>query len=204
MNSAVEELVRLVIEEPRAKDSKAKKVALWNSLSSEQKQQTAESLVFISFATATDLLADPFMHDNESPPRPDIRTSIDGQDYYFELGEIVDEDLAKNIARSRKLGLVSGCRLSQVDPLVKMLKQKCEKKYETDGAPVDLLLYYWRQGPYQTTIDNYLAGTRRDIEESLRKSQFDKIWIYGWESEKVLWTSLSRTMAAVEPPHGVV
>ncbi len=187
MDRAVEDLVRLVIEEPTSKDSKAKGVALWGSLSPEQKQQTAESRVFIRFANTAELLADPFIHDNERPPRPDIRASIDGHDYYFELGEIVDEGLARNIDRAQKTRVASGCALSQIDPLAKMLRQKCEKKYETGEAPVDLLLYYWRQGPYQPVVDDYLLTNRRDIEGSLRNSQFDKIWIYDWDLGKVLW-----------------
>jgi hypothetical protein len=187
MDSAVEKLVRLVIEEPTSKGSKAERVALWDSLSSEQRQQTTESRVFIRFANTTQLMADPFIHDNERPPRPDIRASIDGHDCYFELGEILDEQLAKNINRTLKTGMASGCALSQIVPLMKMLKQKCEKKYEIDDTPMDLLLYYWRQGPYQPVVDDYLFTNRRNIEESLRNSQFDKIWIYNWDLGKVLW-----------------
>ncbi|MGC2163444.1 MAG: hypothetical protein WA634_16160 [Silvibacterium sp.] len=187
MDSAVEQLVRLMLERTGQKNNVAQREALWESLNPNQKQQTAESRVFISFANATGLVADPYKHDNECPPRPDVRTSIDGHDYYFELGEIVDEGLARNIDRSRKTGMVSGCALSQVDPLAKMLKQKCKKEYETNDIPIDLLLYYWRQGPYTDTICDYLLWNNRDIEGQLQNSQFARIWIYDWQSGKVLW-----------------
>jgi hypothetical protein len=132
------------------------------------------------------LVSNPFEHSNESPPRPDIRVSIDGKDYYFELGEITDEGLARSIHIALKTKEVTGCALSQVDPLAKMLKQKCEKKYETNGAPVDLLLYYWRQRPYQPAIQEYMDENRCEIGKLLKSGQFDQIWIYDWQSGKVL------------------
>jgi hypothetical protein len=186
MDSAVERLVRLAVEWSSTEDAKAERVALWESLSPDERQQTGESRAFISFANATKLISDPFEHSNESPPKPDIRTSIDGQNYYFELGEITDQGLARNIHIAQKTKEVSGCTLSQVDPLAKMLKQKCEKKYETNDAHVDLLLYYWRQCPYEPAIQDYMSENRYEIERLIKNSQFDKIWIYDWQSGKVL------------------
>jgi len=186
MNGNVEKLVLLMIEGAATKIDKAERDALWNSLSSDERQQAEESRVFVSFANATGIVAAPFAHINENPPRPDIRISIGGRDYYFELGEITDEKLAKSISDSLKTKTVSGCALSGDEPLEKMLKKKCEKTYETGGAPIDLLLYYWRQGPYEESIDNYLRTNCRDIEARFRSSQFNKIWIYDWPSGKVL------------------
>lgn len=114
-------------------------------------------------------------------------TRIDGREYFFELGEITDEALAKGIADSVKTGTVSGCARSQEKPLAKMLKQKCEKRYETNGARVDLLLYYWRQSPYMETIVGYLNDNNLEIAKLLTLSQFAKIWIYDLGSETVLW-----------------
>jgi len=185
MNSNVEKLVRLMVE---GVATQAARAALLNNLSSDERKQANESLVFISFADATRLIPDPFKHSNENPERPDIRTSIDGLDYYFELGEITDEAIPRGVAHSIKTKTVSGCAFSQDDPLAKMLEQKCAKRYETGGSPVDLLLYYWRQSPYEETIDEYLLRNSREIEERFQSSQFDKIWIYDCESRKVLWT----------------
>jgi hypothetical protein len=184
MNSKVEKMVRLIIEGEAAK---AVKAALWDILSSDERKQTNESLVFISFANATGLIHDPFKHSNENQERPDIRTCIKGLDYYFELGEITDEGYAKRISELHKTKRESGGGLSQVDPLAKMLKQKCEKRYVTSGAPVDLLLYYWRQGPYEPVIQDYLRTNRNEIEKLLQNSQFDRIWIYNYGRKETLW-----------------
>jgi len=131
MNRKVEEFVRLALERVAPKAAKAARDNLWNALNAEEKKQTNESLLFISFASATRLVPDPFEHINANSPRPDIRTSIGGHDYYFELGEITDEDLARGISNALKTKAVSGCAISQVEPLLKMLTQKCQKHYVT-------------------------------------------------------------------------
>lgn len=187
MKSNVEKLVALRLNRVVPKAAKAASVASWNVLSSEERKQANESLVFISFMFETELIADPFEHSNENPPRPDVLTYMEGREYYFELGEITDEVLAKNIGESMKTKTVTGCALSQEDPLAKMLKQKCEKQYETNSAPADLSLYYWRQSPYEETIIEYLKNSSLEIEGLLLRSQFARIWIYDLESETVLW-----------------
>jgi hypothetical protein len=187
MNRKVEEFVRLALERVAPKAAKAARDNLWNALNAEEKKQTNESLLFISFASATRLVPDPFEHINANSPRPDIRTSIGGHDYYFELGEITDEDLARGISNALKTKAVSGCAISQVEPLLKMLTQKCQKHYVTDGDPVDLLLYYWRQGPSGDSIDHDLGENLQDIESQFGSSQFAKIWIYDLGSNRVLW-----------------
>ena len=175
MRSDVERLVSLRLNRVAPKAAKAACVASWDALSPEEKKQAVESLIFISFAYETKLNPDPFEHSNEDPPRPDVLTSVDGREYFFELGEITDEAFAKRIADSIKTKTVSGGALSQEEPLAKMLKQKCEKQYETDGAPVDLLLYYWRQGPYEEAILKYLNENSPEIDKLFLSSQFTKI-----------------------------
>jgi len=68
-----------------------------------------------------------------------------------------------------------------------MLRQKCEKRYETGNAQVDLLLYYWRQSPYEEAIVEYLRANSLEIDKLLVNSQFTKIWIYDLDSETILW-----------------
>ena len=187
MRSNVEKLVSLRLNRVAPKAAKAASVAAWNILSSDERKQANESLVFVSFAHETGLIPDPFEHSNEDPPRPDVHTHVDGREYFFELGEITDEGLAKGIGDSMKTKMVSGCAFSQEEPLAKMLKQKCEKRYETNNAQVDLLLYYWRQSPYEDTIMEYLNKNSLEIDKLLHISQFTNIWIYDLESETILW-----------------
>lgn len=187
MDSKVEKMVRLMFEGTATKAVKAQRAALWDSLSRDEQQQARESLMFISFAKNTGLIADPYNHFNENPRRPDIRTSIKGHDYYFELGEITDQELAKGVSDSMKSKKFSGCAFSQGEPLEKMLRQKCKKTYQTDRAPVDLLLFYWIQSPNEESIDEYLNANSSEVRELIQSSQFERIWIYDSDSGKVLW-----------------
>ena len=72
----------------------------WEAFSSDDQKKIKESIVFVSFATDSGLVNSPFDHVNEDPPLPDIRSEIDGQPYYFELGEITDEGLARGVSDS--------------------------------------------------------------------------------------------------------
>ena len=184
MNSNVEKLVRLMVE---GSATQAARAALSSNLSSAERKQANESFVFVRFADATKVIPDPFKNSNERQGRPDIRTSISGLDYYFELGEITDEAFTSGWARSIKAKTGSGCTFAQHEPLAKMLEQKCAKNYETGGYPVDLLLY-WKQSPLEEMIDEYLLRNSREIEAQFRSSQFDRIWIYDCEYRKVLRT----------------
>ncbi len=110
MQTSVETFVRLALKGTATEQAIRERKALWDSLSSDQRKQATESRVFIKFAQATGLFSDPFEHSNEDPPRPDIRASIGGLDYYFELGEITDESLARNISVSLRHGTASVAR----------------------------------------------------------------------------------------------
>jgi hypothetical protein len=57
-----------------------------------------------------------------------------------------------------------------------MLDQKCEKRYETDGHPVSLLLYYARESPDQPFED--LFGIREALSYMMSRSQFSDVWLY--------------------------
>jgi len=125
MNSNVEKLVRLMAD---GAATQASRTALSNSLTPAERKQANESLVFVSFADATKLIPDPFKHSNERQGRPDIRASINGLDYYFELGEITDEAFTSGWARSIKAKTGSGCTFAQHEPLKRMLERKCQKR----------------------------------------------------------------------------
>ncbi len=68
-----------------------------------------------------------------------------------------------------------------------MLGQKCQKRYETDGASVDLLLYYWRQSPYDDAINDCFTNNAAEIGAKFLSSQFNNVWIYDMGTKKVLW-----------------
>ena len=128
---------------------------------------------------------EPYDHENEDPPLPDIGCTIDGHAYYFELGEITDEGLAKAVSVSVKTGEATGCSFSEAEPLLKMFRDKCGKVYTTNGAPVDLLLYYSRQTPYGPV--EYIAGNQIEIDQLIRASEFARVWVYSDGPPTILW-----------------
>jgi hypothetical protein len=181
--------IRAFVESVRAMEQVTRESqALFDSLSSDEKKQAIESRVFVKFAETTMLLADPLEHTNEDPPRPDILARVDGRNYYFELGEITDELHAQNISLALKSRMATGCAHSAVGPLREMMYDKCSRKsYDTNGSPVDLLLYYWRQEPYGEALQEFLSREVEEIEPLFEASNFQRIWIYDWPRGQVLW-----------------
>ena len=160
----------------------------WNAFSPAEKKKINESKVFVRFVIASGLAGDPYDHDNEDPPLPDIRWKSGGQTYYFELGEITDEGLARAVSISEKSGEITGSAFSQLDPLLKMFRDKCAKPYATNGAPVDLLLYYSKQYPLGKFLHGSLKSYEAEITQLIRQGPFSRIWIYtDWPPRKVLW-----------------
>lgn len=160
----------------------------WDAFSSAEKQKIEESKVFVGFVSASGLSIDPYDHENEDPPIPDIRATIAGETYYFELGEITDQGLAWAMADSLKTGEITGCAFSQLDPLLKMFKSKCSTQYQTCGNPVDLLLFYSTQDPYEPLLYDYLNVFAAEIASLIAGSQFARVWLYSdCRPQKVLW-----------------
>jgi len=168
--------------------SQPKGQAQWSAFSEEDKKKIKESKVFVGFVKASGLADDPYDHENEREPLPDIRSRIDGQTYYFELGQIVDEELARRASISEKTGEITGGFYSELDPLLKSFREKCAKSYPTGGAPVDLLLYYSMQAPPEDSLLEYLKRYEAEISQLIRDGPFSRIWIYtDSPPRKVLW-----------------
>ena len=163
----------------------------WNAFLSADQKKINESKVFARFARASNLNCAVYDHENCDPPFPDIRSRIDGQTYYFELGEITDEGLARGVAHSEGTGEITGGAFSQLDPLLKMFREKCIRSYLTNGAPVDLLLYYSRQYPHETFLLEYLKRYDSEITQLIKQGPFSRIWIFtDWPPRKVLWQAV--------------
>jgi len=187
MIGTIERFVRLADSGLVTKADISQAESLRRSLSKEEQKQATESRVFVRFAKALKLLRDPFQHDNASPPHPDIHLSLPESEYYFELGEVTDQNLARNISVALKTGQCTGGALSQLDPLDKMLREKCASSYEVHGAPIDLLLYYWRLDPYLPFVQDFFISRSEEIRRLYKASQFDRIWLFEFHSSSLLW-----------------
>src|SRR5258706_10994566 len=97
---------------------------LWRSMSIANRKKREESLLFVRFARVSGAVRDALEHENWDPPYPDIRSAIEGQPYFFELGEITDEKVALSINIQFKTGQVTGGPFSQSEPLLRMFRQK--------------------------------------------------------------------------------
>jgi len=126
----------------------------WDAFSRDDQKKIMESKVFVGFAKASGVLVEPFEHENEDPPFPDISKILQRDKYFFELGEITDEGLARAASDTARTGEIIGTSFSQVDPLLRMLREKCLTKYETGGNLVDLVLFYSKQNPHEPLFYN--------------------------------------------------
>jgi hypothetical protein len=138
-----------------------------------------------------------------TPPGPDIECTLVGGKRFFELAEILESSLAAGLNHSgkeaqRKSDAVSrgdieaaesiktwGCQsFSANGSLVRILTKKLGKSYLHDGAPCDLLLYYFHQaplGPFE-----YLMKIDADLEPLLADCSFDNIWFFSLWSAQVM------------------
>jgi hypothetical protein len=158
------------------------------SIPSAVRKESDEMKVFMEFVAAARLNVDSGSPENAKPPLPDIRCSVGGKPYLFELGEITDEDLAAEIGRSLRTCTdgEGGC-LSEEEPLIRMILKKAGSTYKTDGVPLNLVLHYDRQYPFGPA--QYLDRHEGEIAIALVPSgPFSRIWIYDGWNKVILWS----------------
>jgi hypothetical protein len=154
-------------------------------LTSDQRKEHREFVMFTRFAPAANLNVDPRTIENRKPPEPDILCEVSGTKRYYELGELTDETIPKNEAKARRAGQdIHGGYISQDDPLEKMILQKCGKTFSTNGLELDLLLYFavGHQVPHEGLVKSWIENNRTRIDAALKASPFLTIWFYDdWE-----------------------
>jgi hypothetical protein len=114
---------------------------------------------------------------------------MEGRSYYFELGEIADAGLAMNYSHSLKTGEITGGAFSQEMPLIELIRKKTGRSYETNGTPVDLVLYYDKQYPHEQVLAEYISKYSSEIEALISAVPFQRVWIFDHSNRKVLWRS---------------
>ncbi len=151
-----------------------------------------EQKVFVAFAKRCGLKISECSIESRKPPMPDIYCNFDGSNYFFELAEVVPQVHAQALNTK---GVYSSAfpDPSEIGPcaMVNILWKKQQKKYETGGFPVDLLLYFSKDFPmYLPDVKSEGAGpTDIDVavEECKRLGQFVRIWTYcSWADEAKL------------------
>lgn len=158
-------------------------------MSASQDKEARERLMFGGFAAQCGLEVDHASITSCSPPLPDIRCAIDGTPYFFELAEVVPQEQAQALATK---GVYT---TGFPDPKNKgpkameaIIRQKQTKAYETDGAPVDLLLYFNKDFPMylpdETSGDDTTTAIDNAISECKQHGPFARIWTYcSWNND---------------------
>jgi hypothetical protein len=137
-----------------------------------------ELRAFLGFVKVSGLPVDPSTVVCLDPPFPDIGCKLAFAPYFFELGEVTDEGLARRYSESLRTGDITGGFFSQSEPLKSIVISKAQKKYQTDDTPVDLLLYYWKQAPYDPVVQQVLLELRPIVVHTLSSGAFSKVWLY--------------------------
>jgi hypothetical protein len=152
------------------------------------KKADREMAVFKSFV-ASGVAIDKGSESNAEPPYPDVRCTISGKLHWFELGQIIDKEVAAKTS-PRRNRMDGGFGFSQETPFVYIVKDKATKTYETLGAPVDLVLHF----------DLHL-GTKRVIQDQIQKhaallktlvneGPFSRVWIYDEYTKSIVWSDV--------------
>lgn len=69
-------------------------------MSSDDRKRMGELRAFLGFVKASTLAIDPRSVVCLDPPRPDISCTLSCAPYFFELGEVTDEGLARRYSES--------------------------------------------------------------------------------------------------------
>lgn len=166
-----------------------RKPKVLDDLRPDQRRLYNEWRTFGAFARVARLDVDPRTIENREPPEPDIRCLTSGVLHYFELGEVVDQTLARTAGMASKEGQdIFGGSLSQLAPLRRIFEQKCSKTYVTNGRSLDLLLHYsvGHQYPHTARVQTDIGARHQGIVNDLRKSPFNRLWLYdGWDQRVI-------------------
>jgi len=118
------------------------------------------------------------------PPKPDCLCKFStGERVYFELSEIIDQDLAKKFY-DRTLQFTGG--FFSDDILDKRIKDKFTKRYETGGLNVELLLFFDLQPlwPEKTVIEQI-----KIFLNTIQGSSFSKVSVFDVQKNNILFQS---------------
>jgi hypothetical protein len=165
----------------------------WDALIPAEQKLCNEWTTFVEFTQVSNLdvdlqsieMLDPNAAD---PPLPDIRCVNAGKLACFELGETVDQSLAKagGIARKNKEDTYGGFVDLPHVSVERMIAQKCGKSYTTNGCPLDLVLYFCKQFPIESLLNGYLDRSRGRLIQYVQQSQFNSVTIYDKWQKRVL------------------
>jgi hypothetical protein len=148
-------------------------------LSGDQRKKFVEWTTFENFYQAASLDIRPSSVRACDPPGPDIYCVLAGAPCFFELGQIVMQEVAKNASIAAKSDGVHAGSVSTADPMLNLFRAKATKKYETSGHPLCLLMHFNVGQQYPMGLRSLSSLLSPGEFET---SQFRMVYVYnGWE-----------------------
>lgn len=147
-----------------------------------QKKAAHEREVFEAFVRAAGLAVDDGSIAPQDPPNPDIRCTIAGEEWCFELARIAApsvEDLTN--ARGRK----NGVSVDQKKVLLDMLDKKAGKTYACKEH-TGLVLYFGASYGSGDTVRYLVECSRQIIETRLAASHFARLDIFDHAKREIV------------------
>ena len=148
-----------------------------DDLRGDERKRTLEMLVFLSFASASGLPIDEGSPENGAPCYPDIACTISGQPYWFELGQIINEEVAEKLNPKRRKQ-EGGFSYDQEKPFVERVNDKATKRYKTEGAPVDLVLHFDLRLGSAATVKRLIEKHATLLDSLTTVGPFKRVWIF--------------------------
>ena len=142
--------------------------------------------MFQSFACASGLPIDAGSAENHEPDYPDILCTISGQRYWFELGQIIHEEVAEKVNPMRRK-LDGGFSYDQEQPFVDLVTSKASKKYVTKGAPVDLILHFDLRFGTAAAVQRLCEKHASLLETLTDTGPFKRVWVFDDFKKAVVW-----------------
>jgi hypothetical protein len=158
------------------------------------KKAEHEKEVLIELISAAKLQIDLSSIENRNPPEPDIHCINAQGAIYFELCRLLDQGMQRMILDMMHSAPepVSPSNYNVKLPERELLKRKIEKKYQTEGKPLELVLYYdntnWLVGDVPVFYEDFPSHAEH-VMLPLCKSQnkFQRVWVYERHLKTVLW-----------------
>jgi hypothetical protein len=156
-------------------------------LRKEERKQVIEMTTFKLFAPGSGLAIDEGSATNEDPPNPDIRCTISGKLHWFELGQIISPEVAAKISPKRQIPR-GGFSFDQEIPFLDVVTKKAIKKYETQGAPVDLILHFDLRLGSESAVQRQIEKHAAPLQSLVTGGRFARVWIFDEWKNTIVWS----------------
>lgn len=157
-------------------------------LRSSEKKRALEMSIFRSFVPASGLLIDEGSAENREPPNPDIRCTISGEKYWFELGRVINQTVAEKINPNRRK-FDDSFSFDQEAPFVELISNKKAQTFVTEGAPVDLILHFDLRLGTEASVKCLAENQKPGLDLLTTTGPFKRVWIFDELTKQVVWRS---------------